>query len=742
MPLRKLQELLTAEVLDIRELESFALHNPWNPDDKNDLDKLSGQLQSIPEPNKLQVLQVLQPAFEPGRFILDHFDYLISILLNPSNLEDGETATKLLADTFRTYVPPDSEYQTTLALAARKILDTYVSETQGRWDTFEQIVAGKSVFEYNIPLDPNRIPKLEYVAFQYGMSNPLSFYNLLNQLAVKVETRLHAFMLLKLFLIVEDTPTYYLIDADLFGTVISSTVNDTDICIFQTALTIITIFLPIVAVKSVSKLDELLSVLITAIKWEVWYPEMLRHASPKREYNAEHGKYDMDEILLNHSIAAIRTCVQQYYTVLYGMYPCNVLACLSDYLNDRYVPPPNTASFKVAPDSLQKYVDIAHKTAQWDEKVYITKRIENLIQSHKCHLNAIVSTVEKERKEPWFLKNEASDIIISCFQLCVKEFDSNIELITEEFETLEQVSASIMRINTFLHGPIIPSDLPSSKSKGIDELNSVMFYKIYYFILMNETFFKECMRQYHIMHIRNLRKLGFESEVEAKAVENAELKLKNSIIELEATTLKNRELKEELDRLQKKQAYFESESNTQLENLKTEVELKAVQINSLNNKCEALKVEISELKHLNDSLQSYNPGLLTNLQAHNEQLKKEIESLKNQQVQEVKVEDRKEQDAQIYILQKRVQDCNFEIDLLKNKIDELSQTERDYINLKQEYSKCTTELEQKCKSNEEMSLLFAEELKAQESRYETVKKIMLQYQCKIMSIQNPQQEKQ
>ncbi|KAJ3260611.1 hypothetical protein HK103_000221 [Boothiomyces macroporosus] len=647
MPLRKLQELLTAEVLDVGELESFALHNPWNPDDKNDLDKLSGQLQSIPEPNKLQVLQVLQPAFEPGRFILDHFDYLTSILLNPSNLENGETATKLLADTFRTYVPPDSEYQTTLALAARKILDTYVSETQGRWDTFEQIVAGKSVFEYNIPLDPNRIPKLEYVAFQYGMSNPLSFYNLLNQLAVEVETRLHAFMLLKLFLIVEDTPTYYLIDADLFGTVISSTVNDTDICIFQTALTIITIFLPIVAVKSVSKLDELLSVLITAIRWEVWYPEMLRHASPRKEHSAEHGKY----------------------------------ACLSDYLNDRYVPPPNTASFKVAPDSLQKYVDIAHKAAQWDEKVYITKRIENLIQSHKCHLNAIVSTVEKERKEPWFLKNEASDIIISCFQLYVKEYDSNIELITEEFETLEQVSASIMRINTFLHGPIIPSDL--------------------------------------------------------------ELRLKNSLIELEATTLKSRELREELDRLQKKQAYFESESNTQLENLKTEVELKAVQINSLNNKCEALKVEISELKHLNDSLQSYNPGLLTNLQAHNEQLKKEIESLKNQQVQrEEKVEDRKEQDAQMYILQKRVQDCNFEIDLLKNKIDELSQTERDYINLKQEYSKCATELEQKCKSNEEMSLLFAEELKAQESRYETVKKIMLQYQCKIMSIQNPQQEKQ
>ncbi|KAJ3323166.1 hypothetical protein HDV06_002178 [Boothiomyces sp. JEL0866] len=745
MPARKLQELLSAETLDFGELESFALHNTWNPDDKSDLDKLSKQLQSLPENDKLKVLQVLQPAFEPGRFILDHYDYLISIVLNPSNLESGEAATKLLADTFRTYVPPDTEYQATLTVAARKILDTYVIETQGRWNTFEQIVAGKSVFEYNIPLDPNRIPKLEYVAFQYGMSNPLSFYNLLNELAVKVETRLHAFILLKLFLIVEDTPTYYLIDAELFGTIISSAVNDTDICIFQTAVTIITIFLPIVAVKSVSKLDDLLFILITAIKWEIWYPLVLKHASKTKEGKETEGQgiYDMDEILLNHSIGAIRTCVQQYYTVLYGMFPCNVLSYMSEYLNGNCPPPNITAPFGVAPDSLRKYFESARSSAQFDEKYYITQRIEQLIQSHKCHLNSILSTVNKERIEPWFLKKEPSDIIIACFQLYVKEFESDIELITKELETLDEVSAAIMRINTFLHGPIIQSDLPLNHSKADDEFNSVMFFRIYYFILMNEAFFKECMRQYHIMHIRNLRKLGFESEVEARAVENAELKLKSAINELESTISKNKELKDELDRLQRKQVYFENESNTQLEKLKYEVELKTVQVNSLTNKCEALKVEVKELKAANDSLQSYNPGLLNNLQMHNEKLKSEIEILKNSNIPvETKAEDRSELDAQIFVLQKRLQDCAFEIDMLKAKIDDLSQTERDYNNLKEEFSKCRTELDQKVKAGEEMSLLFSEELKAQEARYETVKKIMLQYQCKLMSIQNPQPEKQ
>ena len=30
--------------------------------------------------------------------------------------------------------------------------------------------------------------------------------------------------------------------------------------------------------------------------------------------------------------------------------------------------------------------------------------------------------------------------------------------------------------------------------------------KMYYFILLNENFFKECMRQYHMMHIRRMRK--------------------------------------------------------------------------------------------------------------------------------------------------------------------------------------------------------------------------------------------
>ncbi|KAJ3275335.1 hypothetical protein HDV01_000627 [Terramyces sp. JEL0728] len=679
MPVRKLLELLQADPLVLEEMESFALQNSWNPEEKNDFDKYIAQLQNIPEPTKLRALQALQPAFEPGRFILDHYDYLTAIILNPPDLESGAIATKLLASCFRTYVPPDPEFQITLTSAARKLLDTYVNETQHRWKTFEHIVAGQSIFEYNIPLDPNRIPKLEYVAFQYGMTNPLSFYNLLNELAVNVETRLHAFILLKQFLIVDDAPTYYLIDAELFGTVISSAFHDTDVCIFQTAITIITIFLPIVAVKSVSKLDDLLSILITAIRWEIWYPLVLKYASAtfkEKDHTKEEEEYNMDRVLLNHSIGAIKTCVLQFYTVLYGMFPCNVLSCLSEYLSGKFNPPKKNENFQAAPDPLRKYLEAAKKSVQWDENQYISRRIEELVQSHKCCIKSILSTVDKERSEPWFLKQEPSEIIIECFQLYVKEFDTDIQLITKEFETLDEVSATVMRINTFLHGPIIQPDL--------------------------------------------------------------EMKLETAINNLELATAKNKEFKEELERLQKKQVYFENESSIQIEKLKSEVESKSVQINALTNTNESLKVEIEELQTVNGSLQSYNPGLLANLQAHNEQLKSELESLTSHPTTpQIAVVDNVELKAQIHTLQNRLQQSTLEADKMNCKISELEQVERDFCTIKEEFTTCKQDLEQRSKENSDMALLFAEELKAQEARYETVKKIMLQYQCKLMSIPEP-----
>ena len=64
-------------------------------------------------------------------------------------------------------------------------------------------MAGKDEFTLKISLDPSRIPKLEYVVFSFGMGKPLLFYELLNDMALDISSRLQAFLLLKSFLILE-----------------------------------------------------------------------------------------------------------------------------------------------------------------------------------------------------------------------------------------------------------------------------------------------------------------------------------------------------------------------------------------------------------------------------------------------------------------------------------------------------------------------------------------------------------
>jgi hypothetical protein len=158
----------------------------------------------------------------------------------------------------------------------------------------------------------------------------------------------------------------------------------------------------------------------------------------------------------------------------------------------------------------------------------ISSRIQILVESHKCHFQSIISNKESERNAPWFMNKEPSEIIVTCFSL----FCDQTEQVTAEdsltfpknFSTLEEVSSTVLRINTFLYGPTFQSHLPTKGSIESLALDPVILLKIFYIILMNEGFFKECMRQYHIMHIRTLRKQIISSHFEDSNVNAASIK--------------------------------------------------------------------------------------------------------------------------------------------------------------------------------------------------------------------------
>lgn len=107
-----------------------------------------------------------------------------------------------------------------------------------------------------------------------------------------------------------------------------------------------TILLPIVATKSLPHLDQLLSILLKAIDWEISYPLIISNFS---NTNDGEGKR-LDEILAMHSVFSVHRCVTQYFTVLYGMFPSNIAVQLSNFLKGTKISIPIQSEFSKASD--------------------------------------------------------------------------------------------------------------------------------------------------------------------------------------------------------------------------------------------------------------------------------------------------------------------------------------------------------------------------------------------------------
>ncbi|KAI8896914.1 hypothetical protein BC833DRAFT_595625 [Globomyces pollinis-pini] len=596
----------------------FSEQNPWHPDEITLAEKISSDLLTYEGKNKLEILALLSPSMEPGKLILDYFDLIMSFLVKPSDLSQVDMVTTIAINALQTHVPSNSIYESRLTMAARKFLGEYVKEREQRWSTFAKLSLKDSTYNYRIPLDPARIPRLECVVFAFGMSKPLIFYDLLNELAMNFETRLSAFMLLKTFLIVEGAPTYYLIDSQLLETVTLSALNDTDVSVYLTSITILSIFLPIVSIKAVSKLDDLIAILINAIKWEIWYPIVLEQAS--KYLNAsqfltdttqsdaiDSELKDIDTILLGYSLNAVRNSISQFFTVMYGMFPCNTLSQLSLFLKTgTYRQPHKSIKFQQASDHFKVYRETVMKSNNVDEIQTSQDRIKALLECHKFHPYWLLNDPQTERDTPWFSSKEASEIIIYCFDLRIEEklaaVDSKLEIF-KDFRTIEDVSAAILQINNFLHGPIMESRLPLKQEVKNMELEPVIFLKVYYIILMNEGFFKECMRQYHIMHIRNLRKQQIENQFHMSQLENMELKFAAAKVELENSQAEKRRLKSELELVTLRQATTEFDLNLKIQSINTKLKLQA---NRLTNEINSTQLANKNLEKANEKVSTLN----------------------------------------------------------------------------------------------------------------------------------------
>jgi hypothetical protein len=341
----------------LQQLELFASQNQWSAVGSQTLsNKILESLKSYDGKNLLSILLHSQEAVEPGLLLIVYIPHFSTILLSCKELDKVEQTLQIIKKAFNTYVPPGSEHEKRLTDAALKILDIYVTEAQKRWSTLKDISAGIQQVDVSVSLDPAHIPRLEQALFSFGMAHPVIFYDLLHSLSMDPQARIYIFLLLKSFLTLKDAPTYYLIDSELHRTVMKSGLYDTEFGLFITALTILTIMLPLVAVKATNDIEILLGILQNAFRWEYGFEKMIRNQTPdSRSIGIINLTEDLDNILNRYSIESVKRVVEQYFTMLYGMFPANVFVFISTIFREEQMNelPQEKHGFVKAQDDLQ-----------------------------------------------------------------------------------------------------------------------------------------------------------------------------------------------------------------------------------------------------------------------------------------------------------------------------------------------------------------------------------------------------
>ncbi|KAL2912830.1 hypothetical protein HK105_207717 [Polyrhizophydium stewartii] len=451
------------------------------------------------------------------------------------------------------------------------------------------------------------LPVLERVLFDFGMDQPHVFYALLNELALSPATRLRALMLLKTFLVLEGAPTYYLIEAPLLETVMGASLVDTDAATLLTAVAILTVMLPIMSARAVPRIDGLIQVLVRMMQWELTFPAVLRMldeaeaALALREQGAAGGApaaikgaelsagaqlplplplpATAKAALAVFTVDAARRVIDNLYTVVYGMFPANVIGRLQQILApgstllERMLAQTRDADrprLAAVADPLAPLRRRAYDEVEMDEDERIKARITRLARDHRLHPDIITTTVARELQEPWFVRLEASEVMVRCMGL---RADSHATPVAPPpmpmppptsadpagsdpaEENLRACIRQVALMDRTLHahmadwrGPLASRpDGDSDASEAADAVpagpaaSSVLgrdgaeLLRLHYFVLMNESFFKECMRQYHMMHIRQLRKMVYDKGFQEASVQNLHIRFKHQTLELTAT---------------------------------------------------------------------------------------------------------------------------------------------------------------------------------------------------------------
>jgi len=303
----------------------------------------------------------LQDVFEPKKFINTWWTTLFKPILLNSRWRDLIKVTQniLIHFCIGNEIYKNTDIEDIIKEYQCLIIDTYITEQK---NIIGQLSKGKKI--ENKLYDTTFSANLENLIIQIGISKPKDIFQDLNEQFIG-NNRLEVISVLSKIATMEQFPVHFIVETKLFNSLLCSIAVDEYAPIVCGCLTVLTILIPRIFNHLPNILEQLFSLLIRSILWERKYVKTIKHYLEEINLENQNKDYSLKEkhqdVALNNLMAlyssqTLWNTILNYFTFLYGMFPCNLLAFTKKLFEDLKVDSDKTEDIIENNENLKKYI--------------------------------------------------------------------------------------------------------------------------------------------------------------------------------------------------------------------------------------------------------------------------------------------------------------------------------------------------------------------------------------------------
>ncbi|TPX36560.1 hypothetical protein SmJEL517_g01213 [Synchytrium microbalum] len=486
----------------------------------------------------------------------------------------------------------------------------------------------------------------------------------------------------------------------------------------------------------------------------------------KLDDESTHASHYMQKLLSASTRTILKRRIDDYFTTLYGLYPCSLLRVIREWQSNPYklTEDPFTNNFEPTQNPFAALQSSQNAdTDEMDSVGSVKDRFTDLIVAHRMHQNLIFHTEESERASlARFNDLEAAEIAASCFEL-----RSPLEASTDNMPSTPK-SDDVVGIHTvyelgnalrkalrdiphhaLLSTPTSPIPIPkptvASHPDGL---------RLHVLVLLSDLYLERALRSRTIhAQVQSVKKatvkedeaegfLNLINHIQKQNDEISDLKKKEASQREEATIIRERARKHE-ERLRQQLKSAKEESRSALAREKEaaaklatttrsvvatpSVETDTAQtIFTLENEVASMTAELTKLREseLQFDATVRRFALMESEASSQRESAREIEDL-NCRIRELELQV-EDSEREIEGLRKYASDASSRQQILSTHVHHLSRLveRRDKVS------------EEQAKIMGKSSLAAKEQLKAAEDRYATVKGINAQMEARLVDLWN------